>query len=69
MKCNVCGAADGASEMTDGRSTQSVCDQCRPIVTVFFFVHGSMDKAVSEAAQAHGTLSDVAAKARNAQNN
>jgi hypothetical protein len=52
MTCFVCKATDGVSEMTDGRTSHTICDACRQLVTPFFHIYGSLAAAVLEAAQA-----------------
>lgn len=52
MRCFVCQGSENVSEMTDGRSSHTVCDGCRSMVTTFFHVYGSLGVAVMEAAQA-----------------
>jgi len=52
-RCFVClGEGNHVSEMTDGLTNHLVCDGCRELVTPFFYIYGSLSKAVSEAAQA-----------------
>lgn len=59
MTCVVCQQMNGA-EMTDGRTRHAVCDVCREFVNVLFFVYGSLNTAVREAAQAkRGTTEGV----------
>jgi hypothetical protein len=52
MKCFVCGGENHVSEMTDGVTSHTVCDDCRELVTTFFHIYHSMATAVLEAAQA-----------------
>ena len=55
MECFVCGGGEECevvSQMTDGRYGYAVCDACRTLVMVLFQIHGSLSKAVLEAAQA-----------------
>ena len=52
-QCFVChGEGNHVSDMTDGRTSHLVCDGCRELVNMLFFVHRSLGVAVLEAAQA-----------------
>jgi hypothetical protein len=50
-RCVVCHGTDAVSEMTDGRTSHTICDGCRELVTVLFHMHGVLGVAVLEAAQ------------------
>jgi len=54
LVCRVCGCENSntISEMTDGRSSFMLCDDCRELVRTFYFVYHNLPKAVSEARQA-----------------
>lgn len=52
MICFCCHGERVVTEMTDGLTSHTVCDDCRPMVTAFFHVYHRMDQAVLEVAQA-----------------
>lgn len=52
MRCFCCHGERFVTEMTDGLTSHTVCDDCREMVTMFFHVYGSMAQAVLEVAQA-----------------
>ena len=52
MRCFVCHGEKFVTEMTDGRTSHTVCDGCRELVTTLFHVYGNIAQAVLEAAQA-----------------
>lgn len=52
MECAVCLGHDHVSEMTDGQTRHPVCDHCRSMVNMMFFIHRSLAMAVRQAAQA-----------------
>jgi len=52
MSCTVCKNTRTVSTMTDGKFLAELCDECRPMVVVFFHVYGQLEKAVTEVTQA-----------------
>lgn len=50
--CVVCHGTENVSEMTDGKTSHTVCDACRPLVTTFFHIYHSMNMAVGKVSQA-----------------
>ena len=52
MICFCCHGQRVVTEMTDGLTSHTVCDECREMVTTFFFVHRNMMDAVLAVAQA-----------------
>jgi hypothetical protein len=52
MRCFCCHGERFVTEMTDGVTSHTVCDECRPLVTTFFHVYGNIATAVLEIAQA-----------------
>lgn len=51
-RCFCCHGTNHVSEMTDGISSHTVCDNCREMVAAFFHVYRNLGTAVLEAAQA-----------------
>jgi len=52
MVCFCCQGHKVVTEMTDGITSHTVCDECRQMVTTFFFVYRNLMEAVLEVAQA-----------------
>lgn len=52
MRCFCCHGEKFVTEMTDGMTSHTVCDDCREMVTTFFHVYRNMAQAVLEVAQA-----------------
>jgi len=49
--CAVCDQPS-TGDMTDGRNSYPLCDQCRETIRVFFHIFGGMAAAVAEARRA-----------------
>jgi uncharacterized protein YabN with tetrapyrrole methylase and pyrophosphatase domain len=52
MTCFCCQGHKVVTEMTDGITSHTVCDDCREMVNTFFHVYGNLMTAVLEVAQA-----------------
>jgi glycerate kinase len=52
MRCFCCHGERHVTEMTDGTTSHTVCDDCREMVTAFFHVYQSLATAVLEVARA-----------------
>lgn len=52
MRCVCCHGARMVTEMTDGLTSHTVCDECREMVTTLFHVHRNLATAVLDVAQA-----------------
>jgi len=50
--CAVCQGTEALSDMTDGQTHHTLCQECRELVTTLFYIHGTMSVAVMESTRA-----------------